>query len=39
LEQLSQLLNSRIETEIQQRKDKENQLVESMEKKLRLLKS
>jgi hypothetical protein len=39
LEQLSQQLNTKIEGEIIQRKEKENQLIQTMEKKLKVLKN
>lgn len=39
LEQLSEFLSAKIEGEIVQRKEKENQLIQVMEKKLRLLKN
>ena len=39
LEQLSEFLSAKIEGEIVQRKEKENQLIQVMEKKLRMLKN
>ncbi len=39
LEQLSLQLNTRIQNEVTQRKEKENQLIQTMEKKLKTLKT